>query len=205
MVKRNVLSFLYLCAALLLLSACGRETPPAAIPDSQPTSSLAPSQADGSEDGCPPVEWITPADDLDMQGMNLFWRYDHLYFAPDSDAKLSIYVHAEPDASGNILFDDGQDWAVVLETSLGNYPLFLRQYVQFGGVSCVVFIDHTDIDYAGEDRVFHILVNVQQTAGYVLYDCVFDEEEKAFRVTQVYAAEGINFITDSKSYQQFPS
>lgn len=192
--KGKALSLLFLCAVFQLLPACHWETPHSTIPDVQPASS----QTDGSEDGRPPVEWITPADDMDMSGMNLFWRHYHLQFAPDSDAKLSIYVRAETDTSGNILLDDGQDWAVVLETSLGNYPLFPRQYVQLGGVSCVVFID-----YADGDNVFHILVNVQQTADYAVYDFIFDGEEKAFRVTPVYAAEGINFITDSKSYQQF--
>jgi len=126
--------------------------------------------------------------------MNLFWQHDNLQFVADDNARLSIFVSAEKDENGDFLFDDGQEWAVLMETSLGNYPLFHRQYVQLGGVSCIVYNDDMD-----NDTVSHVLVTVEQTAGYQLYDCVFDSDKEAFMVIPVYDAEHINLITNSKS------
>lgn len=141
------------------------------------------------------VEWIAPADDIDMEGMNLYWQHDNIQFVADDEAKLSLYVHAERNRDGELSFDDGQDWLLVMETVLGNYPLFPRQYVQLGEVSCVVYND-----YVNEDTISHVVVSVQQTASYEIYDCVFNNEEKAFKRMSVYDAQAINFIANSKAF-----
>lgn len=142
-----------------------------------------------SQDG-DSTKWITAADSIDMDGMNLYWQNDNIYFSADINAKISLYVNAEKSEDGTFMFDDGQDWLLVMETSLGDYPLFPRKYVQLGRVSCAVFNDSNDIS--------HVFVTIKQTAGYVLYDCVFDDCVKAFKVVPVYNAEDINFITSSE-------
>ena len=134
-------------------------------------------------------EWIMPVGDIDMAGMNLFMKYENIQFFADENAKLSIYVCADIDENGEILFDDGQDWLVLMETSFGDYPLFPRQRVQLGAVSCVIFND-----YVGEETVQHVLVSVRQTAGYEIYDCVFNNEKGAYLVVPVYDAQAINLI-----------
>jgi len=171
MKKIKAVWFLCSCIIGILLSACQQEVP-------QVTQE----------------EWITPAGNIDMDNMNLFWQHDNLQFVADDNARLSIFVSAEKDENGDFLFDDGQEWAVLMETSLGNYPLFHRQYVQLGGVSCIVYNDDMD-----NDTVSHVLVTVEQTAGYQLYDCVFDSDKEAFMVIPVYDAEHINLIANSKS------
>ena len=172
MKKIKAVCFLCSCMIVMLLSACQQEAP-------QVTQE----------------EWIAPASNIDIDNMNLFWQHDNIQFVADDNAKLSIFVNAEKDENGDFLFDDGQEWAVLMETSLGNYPLFRRQYVQLGGVSCIVYNDYTD-----NDMVSHVLVTVEQTAGYQLYDCVFDSNKEAFMVIPIYDAQDINFITDSKNY-----
>lgn len=151
---------------------------------SEPQENLE-SVQDNDTDG-----WITSTEAVDLEGMNLYWQHDNIQFRADENAKLSLYVKAEKDDSGQLLFDDGQDWLLLLETAIGNYPLFERKYVQIGGVACDVFI--------GADDTFHILVIVRQTAGYLMYDCVFYSDKQAFKIVPIYEAKGINFITTSK-------
>ena len=138
--------------------------------------------------------WITPNDSIDMNGMNLLCQSDNLYFTADSDAKLSLYVHAEKDDDGVFMFDDGQEWLLVMETSLGDFPLFPREYVQLGRVDYTVFNGYSENAY----DVFHVLVTVQQTAGIEMFECVFDDDKQAFRVVPVYKADNINYLGSSR-------
>ena len=140
----------------------------------------------------PSIEWIEPAPSLEMEDMNLYQQFDNLQFAADENAKLSIYVNAEPGSDGEFAFDDGQEWIVLLETTMGDYPLFPRKYVQLGSVSCVVYNEYVD-----DSTRPHFLITERQTAGYRIYDCIYDEEQAAFMVEPVYEADGINFIVDS--------
>lgn len=176
MKKIRLQRFVCFCTFVILLSGCQQIT-------TQPASEL---EYDS-------VEWISTANDIEMEGMNLYWQHDNIQFAADDDARLSLYVNAVKDSDGEILFDDGQDWLLIMETSLGDYPLFPRQYVQLGGVSCVVYNDYVD-----EDIVSHVVVSVQQTASYQIYDCVFDSDKKDFMRIPIYDAKAINFISDSK-------
>lgn len=137
-----------------------------------------------------PKQTIAPSGEIDLTNMNLYQQRDNLQFVADENAKLSVYVDAEKLEDGSFAFDDGQDWCVLLETSFGNYPIFPRQYVQLGDVSCAVFNDYVD-----NSEVSHILVTEQQAAGYKIFDCVFDADAKVFEITSVYNASGINFIT----------
>lgn len=108
-------------------------------------SSLTACQINNENRDVGSIEWITPDDSIDMDGMNLYWQHDNVYFPADENAKISLYVHAEKNEDGMFMFDDGQDWLLIMETSLGDYPLFPRKYVQLGGVSCSVFNDADDI------------------------------------------------------------
>lgn len=207
MKKMKVVCFMCSCVIVMSLSACQKEssqaTPPVESPTpsqtdisagSDPAESSPSSQTDASIDSNT-VKWVTHADNIDMNGMNLYWQRDNIQFVADENAKLSIYVRADKFENGEFGFDDGQDWAVIMETSLGDYPLFPRQYVQLGGVSCVVFNDYID-----DNTISHVFVTVKQTASYQLYDCVFDSDKESFKVIPIYDAKGINFITDSKNY-----
>jgi hypothetical protein len=140
-----------------------------------------------------PEDWIDATDFIDTAGMNLYWQYDNIRFVADNNATLSMYVNAEKDNDGVLFFDDGQDWLLLMETSLGKYPLFPRQYLQFGEVSCSAFHD--------AENDFHVIITVRQTAGYRIYDCVFDKDKKAFKRSTVYDTENINFIFSEHGQQ----
>jgi hypothetical protein len=128
-------------------------------------------------------ELIAPTDVIDLTNLELFWQSD-ISFELEDNATLSIYVRANKDENGELLFDDGQDWSLILESSLGKYALFPRQYVQLGRVSCLAFLD--------SDHILHVLVTVLQGAGYMMYDCVYEKETRVFVKRTVYEVPSIN-------------
>ncbi len=201
-------------ASLMLLSACQEsdtQTPPTpptvtrpapetttpppetALPtDTTDTSGTQSDAPDIPPPPTPPTEWILTDDAVDAGGMNVVWQNELTQFPDDEHAKLTLYVAAEVDEEGNLAFDDGQDWLLVLETAIGRYPIFPRRYVQIGDVSCTVFND-----LRLEPAVFHVMVTVRQTAGFEIYDCVYDQAEKAFRRLPVYSVGNINMLAQS--------
>ena len=137
-------------------------------------------------------DWIYPSDVIDKDGMNLFWEATNIQFATDENARLSLYVRAEKNENGEFSFDNGQDWLLTLESSIGDYLLFPRQYVQLGKVSCKVYNAWNDV--SGSWDITHVLVTLAEGAGFGIYDCVYDHEQKAFQTVPVYCASDINFM-----------
>jgi hypothetical protein len=147
-------------------------------------------QGDGDEGQ---GEWIRAGGTRDMRGMNLYHQLNIDHFPGGGSAKLSLYVAAEKDAGGRFMFNDGQDWLLLAELPSGTYALHPRQYVQIGMVNYQAFF----ADGGGEFNEFHVLVTVNQTAGYRVYDCVYDESQEAFCAIPVYHAVGISTIGGS--------
>ena len=139
-------------------------------------------------------EWITPVNAIDMSGMSLYCQSDNIYFAADSNAKVSLYVQAGKNDDGTFQLDDGQDWLLIMETSFGNYPLFSRKFVQLGMVDYIVFNEYSD----NASDIFHVLVTVKMSASYDIYDCIFINDEKAFKTAPVYSAMNINPVGSSR-------
>jgi len=141
----------------------------------------------------PIVEWITSVDSIDLDGMNLISQTDNLYFVADSNAKISLYVRAEKNDDGEFVFDDGQDWLLVVETSFGYFPLFPRAYLQLGRIDYTVFNAYSGNAY----DIFHVLVTKTQGAGIEMYEAIFNSDEQAFQVTPVYQYKNINYMGSS--------
>ncbi len=140
-------------------------------------------------------EWIHILEALDLEGMTAYWQSENLHFKYDEFARLSIYVDAEKGENGNFYFNDNQNWMIILHTYFGPFQLLPRQSIQLGKVSCAVFLD----DVISES-VFHVMITITQTAGYKIFDCIYDESEKAFKICSVYEAVGnVNYILDSST------
>jgi len=148
--------------------------------------------------GVPEIQYLTnrinPADSIDLSGMNLYWQDDNLYFPEDNGAKLSLYVDAEKGDDGNFLYNDAHNWLLVMETSFGDYPLFPRKYLQLGKVEYAAFNEFGSDAY----DIFHVLVTVRQSAGYEIYDCIFNADSKAFQIAPVYNISNINPVGGSR-------
>lgn len=203
-VGNSIRTLLIVMVLLLPICACRRPAPAgdaaslyaASEPSPAPEPELPQESAEDQESpaNAEAAEWIRPGAAPPAEGMNLYWQSLGLQFPADENASLSLYVAAERAADGEFAFDDGQDWMLLFETSSGVYPLFPRQYVQLGSVSCAVFSD-----LAGDAPVPHVLVTVTQTASLRIYDCIFDAEQNAFEVVKVYDRNNINFLSKSQA------
>jgi hypothetical protein len=128
------------------------------------------------------------ADSIDLTGMNPYWQSEIPFPGGDgTEAELTLYVNADKDKNGAFIFDDGQEWLLLLKTPTEEYHLLPRQYVQLGKVSCEAFTDAED--------ALHILITVSQGANLKIYDCIYDSETKEFKIDPIYEAKGINMLT----------
>ena len=134
--------------------------------------------------------YISATSAIGAEGLNVYWEHGNLQFAADPNARLVLYTSAENDSSGGFLFDDGNTWLLAMETSFGKYALLPKTHVQLGSIHCSAFID--------DGNEFHVLVTVVQSAGYRIYDCVFDASAKIFQVKPVYEEAGINLIISGR-------
>ena len=178
---------LFLALASLLAACIGNSNSPAVDNVSPPSTAM---YTDTSESAN--FEWIYPTDLLNSEEMNLYWQLDNFQFATDENAILSLYVRADKNVYGDFVFDDGQDWLLVMKTSLGNYELFPRQYLQLGKVSVTVYNGWNEV--SNKYDITHVLVTETQGASYKIGDLVFDNERKAFRSEVIYDAQNISFM-----------
>ena len=166
MKTKKVICILFLYTSFVILTSCQQKSPQVSFGEKY--------SSDNS------VEWVTLTDTVDLTGMNLFWQYDwgHIIpntpFATDDNVKISIYTDAYKDDNGEFLYNDGHYWMLLMETSLGDYPLFPRKRIQLGGISCAVFFS--------EENALHVLITEQWGASYQIYDCIFDNERTEIRI-----------------------
>jgi hypothetical protein len=136
-------------------------------------------------------ELIYPEESIessDATGMSVYKYAEAYNFPDDENAHIILYTSALPDAEGEFLMDDGQDWALVLRTERGSFPLMPRRFVQLGHVSVTVFTDEN------ANGVFHVLVSIPSTAGIEIMDFIYNEDTGAFQKTTVYNISNINSI-----------
>ena len=155
--------------------------------DASPLSNTT--QPDASESAN--YKWVYLSDSVDFDGMNLYWQLDRCEFAADKNAILSLYVEAGVDDDDRFQFDDGQNWLLVMKTSMGYYELLPRQYVQLGYVSVMVYNGWNEVSSAWD--ITHVIVTVAEGAALQIYNMIFDNELKAFRIEPILRASNINF------------
>ena len=135
-------------------------------------------------------EWVNPSVAINIDGMNLYWQQDNLQVLNDNQAKLSLYTNAEMLGNNEFAFDDRNEWLLVLETSLGNYELFPRNYIQLGGIDCSTY--YTWNENTKQYDTLNIIVTIRQSASYRIDKYVFDSDKKAFKLITLLNEENIN-------------
>lgn len=139
---------------------------------------------------------ITPEANADtyLEGLTCFKRYQ-IDIDKDGESEwVEVYWQGNMDANGEYLFDDGQNWALVLRKGDEIYPLFEKSYIQLGGLEYVIYEDYDDYNRT------HILVTYNTGAAVMYYDCTYDEESGYIRRNSLYEASNINKI-DEWSYK----
>lgn len=134
---------------------------------------------------------VTPVQDATyLKGLNSFSRYEVDMDKDGNNETIEVYCQGEIGPNGSYLFDDGQEWALILRKGKDIYPLFEKSYIQLGKLEYTAYIDYDDYE-----RV-HILVAYKTGANIIYYDCTFDEESGHILRKQVYGANNINILKD---------
>ncbi len=103
-----------------------------------------------------------------------------------------LYTTAGKDEDGEFMWDDSQEFALVVEHDSGYHELIPRQMIQLGEIDFKTF-------YEVETNDFHVLAEYNQMAGVKIVDFVYDEEKGEFNETVVYEASNINYMQEAKA------
>lgn len=96
------------------------------------------------------------------------------------DEKISMYTAAGRDSQGEIMWDDGQDWVILVEGKDSDYILF-NDYVQIGSMQFFV--------YTIEDDVY-ISTITSSTANLKLKEYKFNRESEEFESSVKFTTQG---------------
>lgn len=118
---------------------------------------------------------------IDLEGFNLYDSYD-LEQLDNSLKSIEMYVAAEKDEFGDFMWDDGQEWLLLVKDTDGEYILF-KDYVQLAELNYFVYTE-------GDD--FHIASLRPGSASLILTDYLFDEAEGKFTAREVFNPENVN-------------
>ena len=90
---------------------------------------------------------ITPVQDVTyLEGLNRFSSYEVDMDKDGNNESIEVYCQGEITETGEYLFDDGQQWALVLRKGNEIYPLFEKNYIQLGGLEYTVYVDYDDYE-----------------------------------------------------------
>lgn len=154
-----------------------------------PTSPPAPETASATPETAAPASAgaTAPAEETDkasgyierMEDGDLYTRgmtrvgIEAVRLTRDKLAVIELYTSAQRDDRGEMMWDDGQEWALVARDGNFIYPLFEKKYVQIGEVSFESAWD----EGTGVETV---TVHVRQHELTDSYKCVYEAEGDRF-------------------------
>ena len=110
----------------------------------------------------------------------------------DSDSKeesIELYTAAQRNAKGEMIWDDGQKWLLVVVDENNFYPLY-SDYLQLGQL-------YFSVDTSGEKNLPTIRMIMTTGAGLKLTEYSFDKEKAEFKMTTPYDAGALNVFFSS--------
>lgn len=98
---------------------------------------------------------------------------------------IKVYTAAKVSESGEVMWDDGQDWLIIAQSKTGTYTLF-NEFVQLGEI--MPFI------YTSADGKFHMTTLQPGSASMIFADYIYDSESQSFNKSIIYNPEGVNLL-----------
>lgn len=139
-------------------------------------------ETDGTEDE--PIdteERVVQVETIEQYPMTLY-KSDQLEFDERGQGRIvELYVNAEEDEDGNLLFDDGQNWLLVVKDGEETYPLY-NDYLQLGE------IDFHIAPIKGEPSIIMIKTAHENTNIFVYR---YDESKEGFVEMPLYEENDI--------------
>ena len=107
---------------------------------------------------------------------------------------LGLYTTAERDKQGNLMWDDGQKWLLLVQSEDEFYPL-LFEYVQLGSVYFTVSKDSVE-------TITKVTVIVSTGTNLKMVSYSYDKDKRGFTEEPIYDSKEDNFIyTTIPSYR----
>lgn len=134
---------------------------------------------------------IEATNKVNTDGLSLLDSYEFDIDGNDNDEIISLYTTAEKDANGEIIWDDGQNWKLLVEGIDKDYILF-DDYVQLGSIKFYA--------YTSQDS-FYITTIQTGTADLKLTEYNFDKQDNNFiSKVKFEAVNNVNMLYSSDNY-----
>jgi hypothetical protein len=106
-----------------------------------------------------------------------------------NEESIELYTSAQKDSKGEIMWDDGQKWLLLVRDEDKDYVLF-DDFIQLGDLEFWLYTEN--------EGKYHISTLIPASAGLSFTDYTYDEEKNVFVKKDVYKASGINLIYSSR-------
>lgn len=137
------------------------------------------------------VEEIKPSTSISFDGLTLLDEYIYDFNKDGQEESISMYVAAERDSNGQIMWDDGQRWVLVVHGDNKDYVL-LDDYVQLGSIDFKVFT---------KENNFYITTIDSRTAEFKVSQYRYDSNKDIFLKTLPIEVMGnVNMLYNSSGF-----
>lgn len=99
---------------------------------------------------------------------------------------IEMYTSAMRNSNGEMMWDDGQNWLLIVKEKDHVYVLF-EGYVQLGTIKYRVFTE-------GEQNIFHLLTIRTGSAEMVITDYIYNKEDNGFEQKVIYNPDFVNSL-----------
>lgn len=117
---------------------------------------------------------------LSVEGLTILDEYEYDFKGNGEMAKIVTYTNAEKDENGEIMWDDGQRWLIVVHNGDVDYVLF-DDYVQLGQINSYIYTIEDD---------FYIATLSSGTANLTLKSYLYDRTKDMFIETIPFNTQG---------------
>ena len=119
------------------------------------------------------LDIISSSQAIDMEGLTLLNSYSIDIYGDEGEEKVEMYVDAEKDAEGNIMWDDGQNWKLIVEGDNYSFVLF-EDYLQLSSMDFFVYKINEDL---------YISTVTSGTANLTMTEYKYDPDNETFEKT----------------------
>lgn len=123
---------------------------------------------------------ISPVDKVPVEDLTILDQYEFDFKGNGDMGSIVTYTNAERNENGDMMWDDGQRWLIVVHSEDKDYVIF-DDYVQLGQINSYV--------YTIEDN-FYIATLSTGTANLTLKSYLYDKDKDVFIETIPFNTEG---------------
>lgn len=119
------------------------------------------------------LEVISSTDTIDTEAFTLLDTYSIDIYGDEEEEKVEMYVDAEKDEEGNIMWDDGQNWKMIVEGNDYSFILF-EDYLQLSSMDFFIYTIDED---------FYITTVNSGTANLTMTEYKYNRDNETFEKT----------------------